>query len=181
MDGVSLCNHFVCFFTWRQEASCSSMLFCLKNQQGLKEPRSLNITWKHWFGTVLNISYVSIYKKKHCLKKKAWNIGKQNFFILLSCCHKPSVNSHQPSKEDPISQHLSNTKSLQSEADPFSFWVKSHQVVYFLCKSFSWTQPLFTSGDFHGPRKTSLPRGHALRPVATKPWHRVSFEPRKHV
>lgn len=147
-------------------------------------PERAQVTEYYMKTLVRNCSEYKLCKhiqKKTLFKKKAWNIGKQNFFILLSCCHKPSVNSHQPSKEDPISQHLSNTKSLQSEADPFSFWVKSHQVVYFLCKSFSWTQPLFTSGDFHGPRKTSLPRGHALRPVATKPWHRVSFEPRKHV
>lgn len=68
-------------------------------------------------------------------------------------------------------------------------------------KSFSWTQPAdFQKGDVHGPRNLQklhgpLPRGHALRPVATKPWHicwpskscgmsrqrGVSFEPRKHV
>lgn len=128
MDGVS------CFFTWRQEASCSSMFFCLKNQQGLKEPGSWNITWKHWFGTVLNISYISSkdsvpwfstrfqYTKKH-LKKKLGTLENKTFlsFCVVVTCHKPSVNSHQPSKEDPISQHLTNTTSLQSEADPFSF------------------------------------------------------------
>lgn len=117
------------------------------------------------FGTVLNISYISkgfrsmifhsfSIHKKNMFKKKVGTLENKTFlsFCVVVTCHKPSVNSHQPSKEDPISQHPTNTKSLQSEADPFSFWVKSHQVVYFLYKSFSWTQPLFTSGDFHGQK-----------------------------
>ena len=186
MDGVSLWNR--SFFYLKTGSTIFIYIFVWKATEP-ERTQVTEISRENTGGTVC--SEYKLYKQRipfhdvPCVfntqknHKTGW---KTKLSFIFCCCHKPSVNSHQPSKEDPIRQHPTNTKLLQSEAFfPSVLFGWNLMRLYTFCINHL-TGPIhyLNPGDFHGPpiffskklHPSSLPRGHALRPVATKPWQK---------